>query len=636
MPLLNFLMHILHKISRIPHIHALALIVIHCMFAAGIVISSEGTFDPGDGILHYQISRFSWESPELFLHHWGKPFFTLVSSPFAQFGLAGTAFFNILCAAFSAWFAYLVSRHFKLSFSELAIPFLFFAPVYFPALNSGLTEPFFGLMVILPVYLLLKKKYALAAILLSFLPFIRSEGFLIIPFAGLYLAYHRKWVYLPLFGFATIAYSIAGYFFHYHDFFWISNKNPYSAKDNVYGSGSLEHFFIKYDEILGLSLSILFVSGVLSLTISSIRSRFKNRGLLEQSLLVFAPFLVYLFAHVLFWWKGIYGSLGLVRVIAAVMPLGVIICLTGFSFITNYMHKWIRIGLAAIFAFGVIASPFSQYYYPFKLDAESLVIKQAAGWLQENHNVEGISNIYYLHPFLTYSLGNNIFREGNFKEMWHLNAKNPEEVEASSLVVWDSHYGPNEGKVSLESLLFNPHYKLLKSFIPEQEIWTLGGHSYQVLIFEKLSSPEPYIAPEPITIEVQHPKEILEASASFTATSPDFKIPFNRDMEFGVDVEINTEVLAKNGFWHLNQSLRIYAPNGLHGVHLVISIEKGGKTILYRAKELKLPAASDWAQVDLEHLINPSFYEAGDKLKIYIWNEKRQEFIIDNFKVYWN
>ena len=58
---------------------------------------STGILESGDGIQHYQIARYAWQHHELFLHSWGKPLFTLLSSPFAQLGIWGMTIFNALC-----------------------------------------------------------------------------------------------------------------------------------------------------------------------------------------------------------------------------------------------------------------------------------------------------------------------------------------------------------------------------------------------------------------------------------------------------------------------------------------------------------------------------------------------------------
>ena len=64
-----------------------------------IYLIADSPYDTGDGIVHYQIARYSWEHPHLLLYLWGKPFFTLISSPFAQFGLKGMYVFpNAECS----------------------------------------------------------------------------------------------------------------------------------------------------------------------------------------------------------------------------------------------------------------------------------------------------------------------------------------------------------------------------------------------------------------------------------------------------------------------------------------------------------------------------------------------------------
>ncbi|MGZ4048893.1 MAG: hypothetical protein ACXVNN_05975, partial [Bacteroidia bacterium] len=41
------------------------------------------TYDAGDGLRHYLVSRYCWEHHDLLLYSWGKPFFTIISSPFS-------------------------------------------------------------------------------------------------------------------------------------------------------------------------------------------------------------------------------------------------------------------------------------------------------------------------------------------------------------------------------------------------------------------------------------------------------------------------------------------------------------------------------------------------------------------------
>ena len=68
-----------------------------------LVFLSEGTIGGADDITHYRYSRYAYQNPYFFLHHWGKPFFTAVSSPFAQFGYNGIRIFNVLAGAAAAY-----------------------------------------------------------------------------------------------------------------------------------------------------------------------------------------------------------------------------------------------------------------------------------------------------------------------------------------------------------------------------------------------------------------------------------------------------------------------------------------------------------------------------------------------------
>lgn len=75
---------------------------------------SEIPVDSGDGISHFSISNESWNEPALFLDHWGKPLFTLLSSPFAQLGFKWYVGFNILVFALTVLVVFRLFRHLEL------------------------------------------------------------------------------------------------------------------------------------------------------------------------------------------------------------------------------------------------------------------------------------------------------------------------------------------------------------------------------------------------------------------------------------------------------------------------------------------------------------------------------------------
>ncbi len=63
-----------------------------------IVFYFNGTGNEADSINHFLYAHYAPPHPELYLNHWAKPLFTLLASPFAQFGFIGIKLFNILCA----------------------------------------------------------------------------------------------------------------------------------------------------------------------------------------------------------------------------------------------------------------------------------------------------------------------------------------------------------------------------------------------------------------------------------------------------------------------------------------------------------------------------------------------------------
>jgi len=71
-----------------------------------------------------------------------------------------------------------------------------------------------------------------------------------------------------------------------------------------------------------------------------------------------------------------------------------------------------------------------------------------------------------------------------------------------------------------------------------------------------------------------------------------------------------------------------------HGAKFVLSIDRGGKSIFWTATNFnEYPGTpGKWTRVFLLTTIPPEI-QSGDELKIYCWNEKREEFWLDDFKM---
>lgn len=478
-----------------PKIVFLLLLSLFCMFFL-LSYFSTGTYDTGDGICHYNISRYSWQHPYLFLDSWGKPFFTLISSPFSQFGLLGLNVFNILCALFSAFICFKIAKLKGYSYPIIIIVFLCFSPVYFPAMNSGLTEPFFGLVLIASIYIFISGYFRLALILVSFLPFVRTEGFLILPVFAVVLAIFKEYKLILRLALGSLIYSIIG-FFHYKDFFWIIHQNPYNGNGgDVYGHGELLHFVNAHYFIWGTALTVLFLCGILYTFYYFISATKLNKYKLKltemdysEAILVYGSFFVYFIAHSFMWWKGVANSLGLVRVIAAVMPCSAIICANGFELIMGLLQrkKILQTFIAITILVSVIIAPFQQDYFPYKANTEQTIINNAGDWFLTSPYKN--KTIYYEYPYLAYVINADPFN--TIKNRHLVTVYNPDinTMPDSSIIFWDGHFGPNECRIPLAKIMNDSNFSLIKSFIPPSNVATLNNTNFAIYVFTKLHSP---------------------------------------------------------------------------------------------------------------------------------------------------
>ena len=86
---------------------------------AVFALLSEGTHGGADDISHFRRSRYAFQHPEFFLYHWGKPFFTALTAPFAQLGFEGVRIFNVLAGTLTAYFTYRTARELNMTYRGL-------------------------------------------------------------------------------------------------------------------------------------------------------------------------------------------------------------------------------------------------------------------------------------------------------------------------------------------------------------------------------------------------------------------------------------------------------------------------------------------------------------------------------------
>lgn len=441
-----------------------------------------------DGVQHYLIARYALQHPGNLLDHWGKPLFTLIAMPFAQFGMLGVQFLNILLGLLAAWLVYLSARQLGLKQALLGPLFLLSSPLYLYSLPSAITEVLFSVVGIGAFYLALRRRYIAAAILISFIPYARTEGNIILLMFLLGFVHLRAFKAIPFLALGTLAYSIAGYLY-FDDILWIWHQNPYTdAASAIYGSGTFLHYLNAGPEIWGGGLMLLWAIGTVVFTYAMLR-KLKQGWSAEERLmfwLVFGSFFAYLFGHSYVWWKGLSASLGLVRVMAGTLPFAVLIALYGLHSLLYQLNPRLN-GLKLILGLAisvlVVRTGTQKLNMPFTGDREREAMLEVGKWYKNSSYFEAGRKVFYFAPTAAQAFEVNPFnseQRGNLDELrWN------RDIPEGSLVVWDAHFGPNECQLPLDTLLSRPELKPVFAFMPDSSMKTLNNYTYQIQLFIK-------------------------------------------------------------------------------------------------------------------------------------------------------
>jgi len=415
-----------------------------------VALVSSAVYDTGDGITHYEIARWSWKHPELFLHHWGKPLFTILSSPFAQFGYKGIVIFNVLCHVSTAWITWRIAVRLKLPFAFLAGPLVIFAPISWGVAQSGLTEPLFALTLISGIYFVTGGRNIVAALIISLLPFARTEGFFLAPLFGLFFLIRRDYISMVLLASGTLVFSILGSLFVHHDFLWLIHGNPYVG-ESKYGHGGFFHFVGQSEFIFGWAMTVLIPLGFLTLLF---RKRFTPPHSLAEIILVFGVFFVFYTLHTIFWWQGIFGSYGLIRVIACVVPCAVIISLRGIQLSTRmYDGSTTVVNLTVFVVAGLtIFNTVNHSGIILQPDDKQMTAQKVANEIKSRKLENNF--LYFGHPLIRYMIGKDPYDNTQCTELYGFR-QNTVPLK-NALVIWDSHFGPVQFDLTEEQLLDKP------------------------------------------------------------------------------------------------------------------------------------------------------------------------------------
>lgn len=567
-----------------------------------LVFLTEGVIDQGDGLGHHHIARFSWKHRWLMLDHWGKPVYTLLSSPFAQFGIKGSAVFNVLVFAATAFMLLRIVQHFRMKFTWLIPVLLLCSPEYMNNILAGLTETLFGAFVVAIVWQLLQKNWKMAALLVSFLPFVRSEGQLAVVLLFPLLLWMRQWKALPLLFTGFVLYGLAGIVV-FGDFLWYFHNDPYKGFGSVYGHGEWHHFIFGSVGIFGAPLLVLFFLGSFYFADRMVRGRPDNWLVLLFAFGIFAGVYV---THSVLWAEGIKGSLGLLRVIICVFPLAIPVIIYGLEKINLQTTFVRRAGLAVILACALYM-PYRYFVIPAKMTVEEKLYGGAGTWLKNYLASSKLlpKTIAVHNPMISEYGDFDLFDKDRFPNFWQI--KTPySELGTDDLIVWDSQFGAVEGALeydTIEKYKFN----LLHRFNPGAYTLNLRGKPHEVRVYTR----------HPLKADTVLVKEIIYTGRGInTQKSPFDILPEMPRSWFGSDNEseywIDYEVIAEASPESVIQTMNfvICTKDMAHYNASVIPLQPGQAPLTYSSRVL-LP------QFKPEHFpyINQLWLQGTGKMK---------------------
>ena len=599
------------------------LLALFLLTAVIIIFNTENSFGGGDHFTHFKLAYWGWKYPRLLFNHWGKPVFTLLVSPFAQLGMNFARLYNVLTGILTAFLTWKLSRELKLTHTWLVVLLVLFTPVYFSLMFTVLTEVTFSMLLILSLLLFFQKKYIWSAVVISFLPLVRTESIVLLPLFLIAFGLKNQWKALPFFAVGFFLISWMGRPF-YKSFWWLITEMPYKGNAaNIYGHGNLFHFIEHTRNILGYPIAGLFCIGfVLGLWIWIKKDRFQLNQRFYFLLLIPGSYLLFLAAHSYVWWKGIGNSLGLLRVIGAVTPLAAVTALAGFDILTDIFSRYRKTAaaLSALFMLWIVYTGSTTNLDGFKKSKPQKILAQACNYLKQKGLIK--YKIYYFSNYVPYQLGTDPY--DNRCSSWGVprTVKISDAIPDSSIIVWDAHFGPNEGRTPLSKLLDDNGLQVLNIFKPETPFKVLGGYDYAVYIFQK----KPSSTANGLNIIYNFEKEGTGRNA-FSGRKSYHLIP--GQLYFGL-LEKNTCDFC-NQTCLLTVSGEIYPQKQLSpkALLLVISREENGKNIFYKTFPFPNCVPGQWNHFIFSMKLTPSS-DSKETLKIYFWNRKKADCFLDD------
>lgn len=619
------------------------------VFLAFLTPVAEGG---ADNYAHFNIARWAFRYPHLFLDHWGKPVYTIVAAPFAQFGFVAVRILNSVLGLLTGWFVWKLAEKLELKNGWFAVVVAVFTPIYFALMSTGMTEIVFSLILVLSVFLFFSDKFTASAILVSFLFLARTEGLAFELLFLIALLLKKQYRALPWLTTGFLVFSFIGLVFHYNDFLWLYNQRPYATGGpSVYGRGDWYHFFVTMPNYLGYIVAFLLFLGSVLMVFDLFREKLNLTGATSfKILLILGTFWGYFFIHSFLWWKG-ETSAGLQRVMAGTSPLIGIIALLVFEKLSAIkIVRKIKIPLLVLLSVSIVFSAAQFYKRSIGYDLSAEILNRTTQWLKESGSLN--HKLVMHNPYFSFSTEIDAW-DNNVVQYGFSNNDKPEDgLPDSTLFIWDAHFSANEGGLPLEKIMNNPNFEVVQYFDPVVPFKAFEL-DYQIVIFRKITQAGKNNI---LLLENLKKNEIEKGiyfveSYDFNTTVPvenvnianikkgsDSTIVYYdlNDVEFSPAFHVNKERMVLDGENKFRISADFYRNDSIaqNRLLMVFSAEVDNKSYHYVTADIneKITGNGEWTKTDFIFTA-PEELKQGTVIKSYIWNMDKKAVLMDNFKL---
>lgn len=431
-----------------------------------------------DSYNHFLISKYAFKYPHLLIDQWGKPIYTFLAHPFCKFGLAYAVWFNLICVILSGILCALTSKKLGSPIAFAAFWVCIFAPVSLGNSISSLTEPLNMLTLSAGFYFWTLDRKRISVILFSLMPWIRTEGFVIIVPLLVFLIIKKYYKLIPWLLLTTFIINLVGWYLTNKPF-WFITENPYflveteSERFSPEG-GSFLYYLQNNKSIFGNIFLPLAVIGAVSIAYQYIK--LKKQQFAYLFWVILGVFVAYFFAHSFIMWKGMMGTHGMIRVMMVICP-SLAIAFSFYPILLTSIVKEHRLKYAStvIIIIGVFFA-YKANGYPTKfwqLNKESVKQITIINEIEEankyiNLNKLDTAVIYHQLPIYNVLYDKDPFpkpltKNWQTESVWSIDLKN-NWAPMGSILLWDNYHATREGNIPFSKLKELKDYKELKRF----------------------------------------------------------------------------------------------------------------------------------------------------------------------------